>query len=422
MKRMGKLAILGAGVTGQACANYALNQGWQVVLFDAKRLWQPEPCADGYQSFVVEDLDRSLLEGVDEVVVSPGFSCFHPWLQALEGWGIPILSDIDFFARFTSIPIIGVTGTNGKSTVSKLLHHAANALGVRAYAGGNLGPPAITLLQHQDAELYILELSSAMLALSRRYQLEVGLILNIGSDHMDWHQDLNHYQQSKCSLCDHAKVAIVPEAWQSKIQHKSVTSYAPFLEQAQSCLSASDALIPAENIAACMAVGAALGWSDAIWPEVIDTFECLPHRLQYVPSASDKHWYNDSKGTNFEASAFACKTLWAKNPEPICWLAGGLFKTLDLTVMAPFLEECIAMVVVFGQKREAMYEALRRQFPDLKVWVVQSMEEAILLAEQQAKAGMRILCSPGGSSFDAYANYQERGEVFMHAVKSLGDV
>lgn len=421
MKRIRKLAILGAGVTGQACATYALKQGWQVVLFDAKRSWQPDGSVEAFQSFVVKDIERSLFKDVDEVIVSPGISCFHPWLQALDGWGIPTFSDIDFFARYASVPVVGVTGTNGKSTVCMLLQHAANALGVQAFAGGNLGPPAITLLQHKDAKLFILELSSAMLALSHHYQLEVGLILNIGSDHIDWHQDLGGYQKSKLSLCDHAKHAIVPDAWQDNIEHASKVSYAPFLPKAKACLAASDALIPAENIAACMAVGVALKWPETIWPEVIDTFECLPHRLQHVPSASDKQWYNDSKGTNFEASAFACKTLWAKKQEPICWLAGGLFKTLDLTNMAPYLAECIAMVIIFGKEREAMYEALHKQFPNQKVWVVEHMEDAILLAEQQANAGMRILCSPGGSSFDAYANYQVRGETFERCVKALGN-
>lgn len=423
--------VCGLGLTGQSLVRRLGAEGYALrawdsravpPLLDAVRAEQP-----GLDLQLGAPRIEALLDGVDWLAVSPGLPLQHPLLAAARARGLPLVGDIELFVERAEAPVVGVTGSNGKSTTVSALGAMADALGLRAPAGGNLGPPALDLLDAR-AELYLVEMSSFQLELCEHLPLAVGAILNISPDHLDRHGTLDNYVAAKARILREADTAVLNAddpllapltAPGQRLDFGRPATAAARLGDAQLQLGHWSAdwsdlrLYGAhnrENAAAAMAVAQALGWDlDAAW-QALCAFPGLAHRCEHVASQGGVEWINDSKGTNVGALEAAVR---GAGDAPLILLAGGQTKGGDFAPLAPLLAAHTRMVLLYGQDAASIAAQLgaevhSRCLPDLQA--------AVAAARALATAGDTVLLSPGCASFDQYSGYAARGEHYRRLV------
>ena len=374
----------------------------------------------------------------DEVVKSPGIPDTVPLIVELRKRGIPVISEIEFAYRFrpAGSKIVGITGSNGKTTTTMLVHHLLDAAGVKSLAGGNLGDSfARLLLDHPPADVYVLELSSFQLDGMVDFRPDVAAVLNVTPDHLDrYGYDISKYADSKVSigknqsegdtlltLADQQNIA--PALRRQKndavtvetIDGTSVTGSSFTVDGITYDLSGTNLRGRHNALNALFAVRIArlLDVPEAELRLALADFRPAAHRMEVVPTTDGRTWINDSKATNVDATFFALEAM----DGPTVWIAGGTDKGNDYDVLRPLVREHVHTLVCLGLDNEKLKAAFADETD--AVLECRSAQAAVVFAHHRARRGDTVLLSPCCASFDLFKNYIDRGDQFRAAVKTL---
>lgn len=435
--------IVGMGRTGLSVARHLQRCGFRIAMTDSR---DAPPELEGVRALGSSVLTRTggfdvrLLEEADIVVTSPGVALDDPFFAQARSRGLDIIGDIELFARAADAPVVGITGTNGKSTVTTLLGRMAERAGVRVRVGGNLGQPALDLLDRGPTDLYVLELSSFQLDTTHSLKLKAAVVLNVSADHLDRYATLRHYADSKARIYQSCETAVVnaddPEVVRMPRSGTRVISFGiqdhradfalvtpeggtgePWLARRGAALLPVGALrIPghhnAANALATLALGEALRLPMQAMLEELREFTGLAHRAQWVGERDGVRYINDSKGTNVGATLAAVGGL----SGPLVVIAGGDGKGQDFTPLAAAFRGKVRGAVLLGRDAGLIETALAGICHTTRVG---SMEEAVRVAARLAQPGDTVLLSPACSSLDMFRDYAHRGSAFAAAVQAL---
>lgn len=439
-----KTLIVGLGQSGLSCARFLHGRGFPVMVVDSR---ENPPALESLQAempdvaVITGGFDPDIFAAAERLIVSPGVTVQEPLIQKARSQGVEILGDIELFAREAQAPIVAITGSNGKSTVTTLVGEMARQAGVRVAVGGNLGPPALELLS-DDVELYVLELSSFQLETTHSLQPSVAVVLNVSPDHLDRYPDRQAYEATKAGIYRGAEVRVfnrdeprVMAMVERREGDLLFTLEAPEADEFGLCqqedelwlcrgkqrlLPAAEVRIPGRhnlaNALAALALGSTLKLPMPAMLEALRAFTGLPHRTQLVAKHAGVCWYNDSKATNVGACIAALKGFAAEEKGCTVLIAGGDCKGADFSLLADIIEETVLAVVLIGRDASQIEAALNGRVPMVRV---ADMEEAVAQAAAFAHPGDRVLLSPACASLDMYKNFSHRGEVFMAAVRGL---
>lgn len=433
----GLTVVVGLGKTGLACARFLHAQGAAVAVTDS-RAAPPELAAVRSElpnvPLALGGFAADLLTRAERIVVSPGVSLAEPVLLAAAERGVPLLSEIELFASVVQAPVVAITGSNGKSTVTTLLQAMAERSGKRVAAGGNLGVPALDLLD-PAVELYLLELSSFQLETTHSLTPAVAAVLNISPDHMDRHGSLTAYAAAKARIFKRAEQCVVNADDPAVMAMQATGSQISFSIQPQATadwrLAEQDGALYLQrgevavlavrdlrlagrhnmaNALAALALGEAIGLPLASMLDALQEFNGLPHRTEWIGESSGVVWYNDSKGTNIGATMAAVTGL----DRPLVLIAGGQGKGQDFSVLAPLLTNKARAMVLIGQDAELIERAVG---PVLPIMYAADMDAAVQQAQALARPGDAVLLSPACASYDMFSGYEQRGDAFRNAVR-----
>jgi|HigsolmetaAR204D_1030405.scaffolds.fasta_scaffold00149_36 UDP-N-acetylmuramoylalanine--D-glutamate ligase len=437
----GRTVVVGLGRTGLSCARYLKARGIDFAVTDS-RAAPPEAAALASVAPQADTrfgaFDMRLLEGAAQLVVSPGVSVKDPFVAAAAARGLPIVGDIELFARAAQAPIAAITGTNGKSTVTTLVARMAQASGKRTLAGGNLGRPALDLLDEPTPELYVLELSSFQLETTYSLEAHAATVLNVTSDHMDRYVSMQEYADAKARIFAGATAAIVnlddPYVRAMSTQAARRIGFAlderdgadyyvaragddvTLMSRGERLIGMSELKIAglhnALNALAALAMCEALEVSRAACIEALKTFEGLPHRSQWVADIAGVRYIDDSKGTNVGATLAAVAGL----PGSLVLIAGGQGKGQDFRPLADAFRGKVRHVVLLGQDARLIAAAIE----GVSTYeFATDMRDAVTRAASAARAGEIVLLSPACASLDMFRDYAHRGDVFAAEVRRL---
>lgn len=438
--------IVGLGRTGLSCARYLHALGWKIAVTDTRA--QPPELAglrqlDPRIPVSAGGLDVRLLDDALCVVASPGVPLNTPFFVEARRRGLEVVGDIELFARVVDAPVVGITGTNGKSTVTTLVGRMAARAGVKVRVGGNLGEPALDLLTtaRADAEptqLYVLELSSFQLEATSSLDLKTATVLNVTADHLDRYTSVEDYAIAKARIfarCDTAVINLddplvvaMPRPGQRTVGFSLRATigadYSVATRDGEWWLIRRDEpLMPvsgmkikglhnAANALASIALGEALGLPMSAMLAELATFPGLPHRSQWVADVNGVTYINDSKGTNVGATIAAVSGMTG----PLIIIAGGDGKNQDFAPLADAFRGKVRHTVLIGRDAEAVARALHGVST---TETCASLEDAVKAAARAAKPGDTVLLSPACASLDMFRDYTHRGAVFTQAVKEL---
>jgi len=441
-----KALILGLGKTGLSCAHYLGKQGVTVAVMDSRRS-PPELTTVRRElpdlPLFLGNFDPGVIRAAEWLVVSPGVSLREPPIAEAAEKGVPVMGDIELFAQAARAPVAAITGSNGKSTVTSLLGRMAHLAGVRVAVGGNLGQPALELLDDGVA-LYVLELSSFQLESTRSLAPEVATVLNVSADHMDRYDSLADYAAAKQRILSGARTAVLnlddPQvrtmagtaARDLGFTLGTPASAADFGVAEQDgdtwIARGGDCLLPAAEVAikgrhnlanalAALAMGQVCGLPEAAMLEALRTFPGLPHRTALVANKGGIDWYDDSKGTNPGATVAALSGLIdPAGSRRAVLIAGGDGKGADFAPLAPAVTRTTRAVVLIGRDAPLIERVLAGQ---VEILHARDMPDAVRRALAAARPGDCVLLSPACASFDMFKDYAHRGRVFAAAVEAL---
>ncbi|WP_409278679.1 UDP-N-acetylmuramoyl-L-alanine--D-glutamate ligase [Pseudomonas defluvii] len=436
--------VVGLGKSGMSLVRFLASRGVAFAVADTRE--NPPELATlrrDYPQVEVRcgELDVDFLCRADELYVSPGLALATPALQQAAARGVKLSGDIELFARNAKAPIVAISGSNAKSTVTTLVGEMAAAAGKRVAVGGNLGTPALDLLS-DDVELYVLELSSFQLETTDQLNAEVATVLNISEDHMDRYSGLPAYHLAKHRIFRGARQVVV---------NRQDALSRPLLTEGQTCwtfgLNAPDFkafglreengekylafefqnLMPVRelkvrgahnqsNALAALALGHAVGLPFDAMLSSLRSFTGLAHRCQWLRERDGVNWYDDSKATNVGAALAAIEGLGADIDGKLVLVAGGDGKGADFSALrAPVAAHCRA-VVLLGRDAELLAQALGDSVPLIRV---KTLDEAVQQCAALARPGDAVLLSPACASLDMFKNFEERGRLFAHAVEGL---
>ncbi len=441
--------IVGLGTTGLSVARYLSNQDKDYAVVDSR---QSPPCMDELYSLNNEtehhfgDFDTPLLNNAKQIVVNPGIAIATPEIAFAQKSGVEVLGDIELFCRAVPAtkPLIAITGSNGKTTVTTLLDLMAKKSDINVGTGGNIGTPALDLLTEINTELFILELSSYQLETTPSLQTLASVILNISEDHLDrYNNDIEEYAQAKSLIYKNSQYVIYnrEDAYSTSfaidaLNKKDAVSFgldAPetghygiktkdnveWLAKGEELLMrVSDVKqVGKHNLAnslAALALGDIAGLKMSAMLSVLHEFSGMEHRTQWISEIDHLSFYNDSKGTNVGATLSALSGLSGKT----VLIAGGQGKGADFLPLANVIKDKARAVVLIGEDAEKIAAIVDASIPCVFADTMQSaVKQAYDLGDKEAADN--VLLSPACASFDMFDNYIQRGEVFIEAVKNL---
>lgn len=441
--------IVGLGKTGLSCARFLARRGEVFSAIDSRE--QPPELAAFRSEFPeavihLGGFDPMVIFRAERLIVSPGVALSEAPIIAAVNRGAEAVGDIELFARAVQggtraaarVPVIAVTGANGKSTVTTLVGEMAADAGRAVRVGGNLGTPALDLLGDSEPDCYVLELSSFQLESTTSLNAAAAVVLNITPDHMDRYRSLDDYAAAKARIYHGDGVMVInaddPQVTAMAQRGRRISRFGlsapagddfgvveragqPWLAQGERVLmSAAELRIKGlHNIAnalAALALGSAVGLPMEGMLATLRRFAGLPHRTQWVATRAGVTWYNDSKGTNVGATLAALQGM----PGKVVLIAGGIGKGQDF---APLKEAAAAKaraVVLIGRDAPLIERALQNAVPVVRA---ASMDEAVERARELAQSGDTVLLSPACASFDMFKGYDQRGDIYSAAVQRL---
>ncbi len=431
--------VVGLGATGLSIARYLKRNDANAIFYDSRE--KPPGLEDLEAIFPeaqVQLADDKLPANVSRVIASPGVPDSNPLLGKARKKKLEIVSDIELFAREATRPFVAVTGSNGKSTVTTLLYHMCRADGRAALAGGNLGEPALDLLDGEAPDVYVLELSSFQLQRTSSLPAKVALLLNISPDHLDWHSDEAEYREAKYRIFKDAGAAVYNRADDEAARRCAhcgrVASfgldvpgegqYGIRSDEGDLYLACGDALLLSVrdlalygihnqlNALAALAAGDLIGLDRGAMLQVLVEFPGLPHRMQFVARIGAVDYVNDSKATNVAAAVASIRSV----DGMLVLIAGGDGKGGDFSDLAVAIEGRLRGAVLIGKDAEKIARSLDTVMP---VHFAENMESAVHMAASCAEPEDTVLLAPACASLDQYANYMARGDAFIEAVEGL---
>ncbi|CAH5664691.1 UDP-N-acetylmuramoyl-L-alanine--D-glutamate ligase [Klebsiella oxytoca] len=431
-----KVVIIGLGMTGLSCVDFFMARGVTPRVMDTRvapaGLDKLPEAVERY----VGGLNEDWLLTADLIVASPGIALAHPSLSAAADAGVEIVGDIELFCREAQAPVVAITGSNGKSTVTSLVGEMAKAAGMNVGVGGNIGLPALMLLD-PERELYVLELSSFQLETTSSLRAVAATILNVTEDHMDRYPlGLQQYRAAKLRIYENARACIVnaDDALTMPVRGADercisfgvdVGDYHLNRQQGETwlrvkgekVLNVKEMKISGQhnysNALAALALADAAGLPRASSLKALTTFTGLAHRFQLVLEHNGVRWINDSKATNVGSTEAALNGLHLDGT--LYLLLGGDGKSADFTPLSRYLTGDNIRLYCFGRDG-AQLAALR---PDVAVQT-ETMEQAMRQIAPQVVPGDMVLLSPACASLDQYKNFEQRGDIFARLAKELG--
>ncbi|WP_299989100.1 UDP-N-acetylmuramoyl-L-alanine--D-glutamate ligase [uncultured Pontibacter sp.] len=442
-----KLAILGAGESGVGAALLAKAKGLDVFVSDmgqikevykAKLATAAIPYEEGTHTF------ERILEA-NEIVKSPGIPDKAAIIQEAIKKEIPIISEIEFAGRYTDAKFICITGTNGKTTTTLLTYHLLKSAGINVGLAGNIGESLAEKVIDNKHEYYVVELSSFQLDNMYQFKAHIGVLLNITPDHLDrYGYDLNKYAASKLRIAQNMSGAdyfiynndddIIRNAFDSASFGGTTIPFSLQNTEGTKVLcegthvkvnvkffegdidASRSALIGKHNqynTMAAVAVAKLMGVEDSQIENGLETFENAEHRLQVITVSKEVTYINDSKATNVEAVYYALEGI----KQPIIWIAGGVDKGNDYSVLTELVKEKVKVLVCLGKDNDKLKEAFGRIVP--VVVETTSIEYAVRMGRLLSTPGDVVLLSPACASFDLFNNYEHRGQRFKEAVEKI---
>jgi len=453
--------VVGLGKTGLSVVSYLSALGEKVIVVDSRDippglsvLKQQYPDV----SIITGSFKEELFTHAHRIIVSPGVPCTTPAIQHARSKAIEVCGDIDLFAHEVTAPVVGITGSNGKTTVTSLLTQMAKNAGLDAMAGGNIGMPVLDMLNAEEMsentaekKLYVLELSSFQLETLHYLPVKTAVVLNISADHMDRYENMAAYAYSKQSIYDNAETLVINAddvlAVPLSVGNRRVIEFTLsvpqdnqfglvennaglFLYYGQQCLICAQEINlrgrhNLQNALASLAMGTAIGLPLDIMLETLKTFSGLPHRTQWVTQINGVQWFNDSKATNAGAAIAAIKGL----PGRHVLIAGGEAKGADFSGLASVIIEYCNAVILLGRDAGKLARNIELALATenkrtgktltLPVKRVNDMQTAVLTAYELAENGDNVLLAPACASFDMFDNFEHRGNVYMQFVRAL---
>ena len=435
--------IVGLGKTGLSCFRYLSNQGLNVAITDSRE--EPPELLELRAEFesasvYLGQINEQVLLASDQIILSPGVSLDNKSIKLSIENNIPVFGDIELFCQKAQAPIIAVSGSNGKSTVTTIVAEMTRLAGLKTYVGGNIGIPALDLLSDSTPDLYVLELSSFQLETTYSLNAHASVVLNVSPDHMDRYSSLKDYANTKKRIYSGQGLMVLnkdEEYIHSIIDSKRDTIYfslgAPegenfglinhnnevWLSQGnEKIINKNQLKIKGEhnisNALAAMALAGAVNVPTNIMADVLKNFTGLEHRCQLVREIDNVSWYNDSKATNVGACIASITGLCELGN--IILIAGGDSKGADLSGLNPIVKKYIKRVFLFGIDANKLADVMGS---DVDKEFVNNMNEAVKGASKIADSDDIVLLAPACSSLDMYKNYQQRGDAFISAIDAL---
>ena len=472
MELQGKhVLVLGLGESGLACARWCARQGARVRVADTRTvppyLEELQRCVPGAR-FMAGEFDKALLDGIDLLALSPGLPGALAVVIHARAAGIPVVGEIELFAwglrsrgAGVPVPVLAITGTNGKTTTTALTGHLLRATGKTVGVAGNISPAALAaLMAAQDAhalpQIWVLELSSFQLETTETLNPVAATVLNISEDHLDRYIDVDEYASAKARIFQSAAGApgvqvlnrADPRVRRMALPDRPIISFGldapaaaedfglrpnrgePWLVQGERLLLPVSGLPlaglhNAANAMAALALCASLGFdANALLP-ALRSFRNLPHRVEKIADLDGVIWYDDSKGTNVGATVAALDgiggQLAAQGNGKIVLIAGGDGKGQDFSPLTQAVARHARAAVLIGRDGPLIEKAIANAgTAGLAIECADDMDDAVRRAQRQAQAGDAVLLSPACASFDMFRNYEHRAQVFVAAVRALG--
>lgn len=398
-----KVLVFGLGLSGRSAAKFLQKRGACVSGFDDKN-------REDAPFEIYTDLEKLSLQSFDLIVYSPGIRKEHPLFKKAHALSIPLVGEIELAADALKGFVIGVTGTNGKSTTTALIAHLLNFAGRPALACGNIGKPLTEAIDELQDKIAVIELSSYQIEDLSLSILDIGLFLNLTADHLDRYHTMENYAQAKFKM-------------QKLMKPGGVFFYEKELEVLWSELIDLNLSRPFntkdldahQNVQGAYAVLKEMGISKETFLDGMKSFKGLEHRLEYVTEIKKRAFYNDSKATNIESVASALSSF----NTPLILIMGGQDKGLDFSALLPYFKEKVKKVFVIGECKHKLKAAFSNA---VDVHLCETLNEATHLAYKESLPGDTVLLSPCCSSFDQFKNFEERGRVFKTIVNQLEGV
>lgn len=451
LKPQGHYAVVGLGASGLSAALYLYHLGYQVSVTDGKRPALAKALPDDVVCYF-DGLNQDLLGQVDGIVISPGVNPLHFAIVFAKQQGIPVVSDVQLFVdecHQRAVPIVAITGSNAKSTVTTLVAKMVADAGMAVGVGGNLGTPALELLK-APLEVAVLELSSFQLEHITQLQAAAATILNLSPDHLDRHGDMTNYLQAKLAIFEGVQTAClwaddVP-LYQACVNQLTkcgvlsrpfcVSAHAPTREQDFGIVRQADGLFLAQgktlllkadklpikgthnlvNALFALSLGVAIGLPMHTMLDTLVGFHGLPHRCQFVKTVHGKDYFNDSKGTNVGATIAALEGLGeVYGTRSLVLILGGQAKGQSFEALIPLIEHYVHTVLTIGVDADKIMQDLAQITTPMIV--CQNLQNAVTVADTlKAKA---VLLSPACASLDQFAGFEQRGACFIEWVEQL---
>ncbi|TDY01146.1 UDP-N-acetylmuramoyl-L-alanine--D-glutamate ligase [Thiohalophilus thiocyanatoxydans] len=439
-----KVLIVGMGQTGLSCARFLSAFDIDIAVTDSR----PEPpCLSVLHqelpgtAVFVGGFDELAFRRADIIVVSPGIALREPLIVEARARGAKVIGDIELFAWFVNVPVVAITGSNGKSTVTTLVGEMFHKAGIKVGVGGNIGNPALDLLK-EDNQACVLELSSFQLETTGSLDPVAAALLNISEDHLDRYDTLADYTAAKARIfygsgvlvvnADDEKVMATARLFSAGRKQISFSLGMPAGEHYGICqqgakrwlcrgqqmlIAVDDLKITGEhnlaNALAALALGEAAGLSPDVMTDTLRDFAGLPHRCQWVGQHNGVIWINDSKATNVGAAIAAIQGI---PGEKLILIMGGQGKGQDFSVLHDVVAQRARCVVLIGEDAPLLEEVLGTRVPVKRAG---SMREAVNKAAEMAQTNDTVLLSPACASFDMFRGFEHRGETFIESVRSL---
>lgn len=437
-----KVLVIGLGDTGQSVLHFLADKACVVTAIDTRSIVNGfEEIKKIYKEvkfFIGGSFDKNIIQDIDLIVISPGVSLKETYVQEALNLGIPVVGDIEIFAQVKSVPskVIGITGSNGKTTVTSLVGDLLKASKISTIVGGNIGIPILNTLNQPAPDVYVLELSSYQLETTHSLALDSAAILNISEDHMDRYDSIEEYAKAKCRIFNHAKKCILnrDDAYlKSKIKDDSITfgtdldekNYSIKKNGKQYFIAKGNVEIVSldhiklngshniQNVMAALALCEPFNISASVIAKVLSEFKAPPHRVEYIDSISGVDFYNDSKGTNVGATIAAIQSM----TKPILLIAGGDGKNQDFQPLLSPSKGRVKNISLIGKDADIMRKIFSAE--SIPVTIEKNIEDAVIKSFGIAKTGDVILLSPACASTDMFKNYVERGNIFKECVMKL---
>lgn len=431
-----KVAVLGLGLSGLATVRFLLKQGVKPTLMDTRLKVSgletvPTEKVDGVY---LGELDANRLAKMDIIIVSPGLDLSHPAIRFAAAQGTQLIGDVELFALVNQKPVLGITGSNGKSTVTTLATYMLQQSGIKALAAGNIGLPVLDALAETDTEVYVLELSSFQLETTFNLQLLAACNLNVTEDHLDRHGSMAAYAAAKQRIFLHTPLAIynaedaltTPQVQSQLLPLRlNGTDYGVVEIQGERWLQvAGTPLLPVAemslvgkhnqfNALAAAALALAAGASLEAITAALRTYQSLPHRCTLVGNFNGVRYINDSKATNVGATLAAIAGLRSDVAGKLILIAGGDGKGADFTELAAILKTQVDVLITLGKDGPAIAALVPGAIE------VADLAAAVKVAAAKANSDDLVLLSPACASLDMFKNYEERGRLFAELVQKV---